>query len=81
MFAAYSILYVWTFPRNGGNSVTWEARGVRAQLGPGGKGSVPGPPPMKQEKYTFVCLAFRLLHRALKLGVGGGGQDEWGRQC
>lgn len=36
-------------------------------------------PLSKQEKYTFVCLVAWLLYRAVKLGVQGGGQDEWGR--
>lgn len=77
MFAAYSLLYARMFPQTEATilcskQVVWEGKELGAIY------------PcatllMKQEKYTFVCLAAWLLHRAVKLRMGVGGQEEWGR--
>lgn len=52
-----------------GDTVMWDASGLRPQLRPGGERlsaiSPSVPPLMWQEEYTFVCLAIQLLHRTL----------------
>lgn len=74
--AAYSFLYVRTFPQMEATMLcskqaVWEERDWE----PSTFVSLL----MKQEKYTFVCFATWLLHRVLKLGMERAGQDEWGR--
>lgn len=76
MLVAYTILYARTFPQMEATMlcskrVVWEQKGWEP--------SIRVRQLMKQEKYTFVCLVAWLLHRILKLGIGGEGQGEWGR--
>lgn len=83
MSAAYPISYARMFLRTEEILLCRKPSDSRALMELGGKGqllSIPTWPLSKQEKYTFVCLVAWLLYRAVKLGVQGGGQDEWGRQ-
>lgn len=71
MFAACSIFYARMFLRTEEILLCWKPSDSRALMGLGGKGqlpSIPTWPLSKQEKYTFVCLVFWLLYRAVKLG-------------